>query len=245
MVPVSSSAQLVLLPWLLDWEPAGERTAFAAALHAGSTLGIGWVLRDDVRTLDRRTASLLAGTCVPAAVAGLLVADRLEQKLSRPGQLAALLAGAGVLLWVVDSRAERRPAGQSPGRAIGKRQAAFAAFAQIPALVPGVSRSGATLTALRASGVDRQTAERFSVLMSLPVTAGAAVLTLARADPSSVRRLAPSLGLGAGCAALAGAAAARVLQRRPARTATGPALYRLALAAAVARRIRTTGKDTW
>jgi len=202
-------------------------------------------MREDVRTLDRRTAALLAGTCVPAAVAGLLVADRLEQRLSRPGQLAALLAGAGALLWAVDHRAERRHVEPAPRRTIGKHHAALAAFAQIPALVPGVSRSGATLTALRAAGVDRQTAERFSVLMSLPVTAGAAVLTLARADPSAVRRLAPSLGVGAGCAALAGAAAARVLQRRPGRTATGPAIYRLALAAAVLRRIRTTGRDAW
>lgn len=243
VVPVSSSAQLVLLPWLLDWEPAGERTTFAAALHAGSCLGIGWVLREDVSSLDRRTACLLACTCVPAAVAGLCVADRLEQRLSRPGQLAALLAGAGVLLWAVDRRAEARP--RLPTGDVGPRQAAFAAFAQIPALVPGVSRSGATLTALRAAGVDRRAAERFSLLMSLPVTAGAAVLTLARADPAALRRLAPSLGAGAGCAAVAGAAAARLLQRRPGRAATGPALYRLLLAGAVVRRVRTTGKDAW
>jgi undecaprenyl-diphosphatase len=207
-------------------------------------------MRDDVRTLDGRTAALLAGTCVPAAVAGLLVADRLEQRLSRPGQLAALLAAAGALLWVVDHGAERRDgllrqADAGPSGPIGRHHAALAAFAQIPALVPGVSRSGATLTALRAAGVDRQTAERFSVLMSLPVTAGAAVLTLARADPSALRRLAPCLGVGAGCAALAGAAAARVLRRRPGRTATGPAMYRLALAAAVLRKVRTTGRDAW
>ena len=126
---------------------------------------------------------------------------------------------------------------------VGPRAAALAAFAQVAALAPGVSCSGATLTALRAAGVDRVAAQRFSLLMSLPVTAGAAALTLARSDRATLRALAPSLAVGAVCAALAGVAAARVRQRRPGRTATGPALYRLGLAAAVARRLRTTRKE--
>lgn len=256
-MPVSSSAQLVLLPWLLGWDHAEDRTTFAAALHAGSCLGIAWVMRDEVRSLDRRTAGLLAASTVPAAVAGLLVADRLERQLSRPAPLAALLASAGALLWVVDRRAEARPGpdgggvgvhvegGVGVGVGVGVRQVALAAFAQVPALAPGVSRSGATLTALRGAGVDRVTAEHFSLLMSLPVTAGAAVLTLARSDRATLRSLAPTLVVGAGCAAAAGAMGARLLRRRPGRSATGPAVYRLALAAAVVRRVRTTGKDGW
>ena len=302
MVPVSSSAQLVLLPWLLGWEQPSDRTTFAAGLHAGSCLGIAWVLRHDLRSLDRRTAALLAGSCVPAAVAGAVAADRVEQQLGRPPQLAVLLAAAGVLLWLADHRADRSaekhpdhraekhpethveqhsakiirglpsdtPGGSdgklrmitaagvpgAPGVAgvagvagvrgvpgVGPRAAALAAFAQVAALAPGVSCSGATLTALRAAGVDRVAAQRFSLLMSLPVTAGAAALTLARSDRATLRALAPSLAVGAVCAALAGVAAARVRQRRPGRTATGPALYRLGLAAAVARRLRTTRKE--
>lgn len=238
MVPVSSSAQLVLLPWLLGWEPPGDRTTFAAGLHAGSCLGITWVLRHDLRSLDRRTTGLLAGSCLPAAVAGALAADRVEARLGRPPQLAALLAGAGVLLWRADHRAE-----QSPRAGIGAREATVAAFAQIAALAPGVSRSGATLTALRAVGVERAAAQRFSLLMSLPVTAGAAALTLVRCDRATLRALAPPLATGAGCAALAGAVAARAQQLRPGRSATFPALYRLGLAAVVVRRLRTTRKD--
>ena len=268
MVPVSSSAQLVLLPWLLGWEPPGDRTTFAAGLHAGSCLGIAWVLRHDLRSLDRRTTGLLAGSCLPAAVAGALAADRVEARLGRPPQLAALLAGAGVLLWLADHRAERPPRemppreiirsspSDAPGvsdgnsrmifgvtREIGAWEATLAAFAQVAALAPGVSRSGATLTALRAVGVDRVAAERFSLLMSLPVTAGAAALTLARTDRATLRALARPLATGAGCAALTGAAAARAQQRSPGRSATLPALYRLGLAAAVVRRLRTTRKD--
>ncbi|MBW3646788.1 MAG: undecaprenyl-diphosphate phosphatase, partial [Actinobacteria bacterium] len=130
---------------------------------------------------------------------------------------------------------------------VGAREAALAALAQVAALAPGVSRSGATLTALRAAGVDRAPAQRFSLLMSLPVTAGAAVLTLARSDRTTLRALSPSLATGATCAGLAGAAAAWTQQRRPGRSATGPALYRLGLAAVVARRVlaehRSSRKD--
>ena len=100
-----------------------------------------------------------------------------------------------------------------------------------PFLADLVAREPAILTRLLDRGAD----DAFQL----------AVAPLARADPASVRRLAPSLGLGAGCAALAGAVAARVLQQRPGRTAAGPALYRLALAAAVLRRVHTTGRDSW
>jgi len=241
VVPVSSSAQLVLLPWLLAWEQPPERTTFAAGLHAGSSLGIAVALRHDLRTLDRRTVGLLAGSCLPAAAAGALAADRVEERLGRPPQLAVLLAAAGVVLWVADRR------GPTWGRTVGAREAALAALAQVAALAPGVSRSGATLTALRAAGVDRAPAQRFSLLMSLPVTAGAAALTLARSDRTTLRALSPSLAVGATCAALAGAAATWTQQRRPGRSVTGPALYRLALAALVARRVlaerRSSRKD--
>lgn len=221
VVPVSSSAQLALLPWLLGWTPPADRTGFAAGLHAGSCAGIATV----VGVPDRRTLLLVAATSAPAAVAGLLAADRVEQRLGRPPQLAALLAGAGVLLWAADRWSPQ-------DRAVGPREAGWAALAQVTALVPGVSRSGATLTALRLAGVDRAAAQRFSLLMSLPVTAGAAGLTLTRS-----RSLPPATALGAATAAVAGAVAARAQARRPGSSAALPALYRLGLAALVARRL--------
>ena len=225
VVPVSSSAQLVLLPWLLGWQSPADRTGFAAGLHAGSCVGIAAV----VGRPDRRTAVLVAATSVPAAVAGLLAADRVEARLGRPPQLAALLAGAGALLWAVDRWSPQ-------DRQVGGREAAYAAAAQVAALVPGVSRSGATLTALRLAGVERSAAQRFSLLMSLPVTAGAAGLTLARN-----RSLTPQTVLGAGTAALAGAAAAGTVSRRGGDSAALAAAYRLGLAVIVARHLRRKG----
>ncbi|MCW2667949.1 MAG: pyrophosphate phosphatase, partial [Frankiales bacterium] len=103
VLPVSSSAHLALLPGLLGWPDPPHRTTFAAALHAGSTLGICWGLRRDLAALarsrtGRRTALLAAATSVPAAVAGLIGGDAVESRLGRPRQVAALLAGAGLLL---------------------------------------------------------------------------------------------------------------------------------------------------
>src|SRR5206468_9096972 len=72
VLPVSSSAQLTLLPWLLGWEEAADRTTFAAALHAGSCAGIAWSLRDDIRRLRPRDVMTIAATSLPAAVAGYL-----------------------------------------------------------------------------------------------------------------------------------------------------------------------------
>ncbi|MEX2291991.1 MAG: undecaprenyl-diphosphate phosphatase [Mycobacteriales bacterium] len=238
VIPVSSSAQLVLLPWLLRWEQPTDRTTFAAGLHAGSCLGIAWALREELRGLDRRTLALLAASSLPAAVAGAAVADRVEERLGRPPQLAALLAAAGAVMWWVDARQATQEADPRP---VDARQAALAGLAQVVALIPGVSRSGATLTALRAAGVERAEAERFSLLMSLPVTAGAAVLTLARADCRSLREMAPGLVSGTTTAALAGALAATRLRRHPGRPLAAAAFYRLGLAAVVARRLVREG----
>ncbi|MDQ3502378.1 MAG: hypothetical protein M3486_02000, partial [Actinomycetota bacterium] len=120
VVPVSSSAQLVLLPWLLGWKQPSDRTTFAAGLHAGSCLGIAFVLRQEICSLDRQTVGLLAGSCLPAAVAGALAADRVEARLGRPPQLAVLLAGAGAVLWLTDRRGRQ---GEGAGRGGGAREA--------------------------------------------------------------------------------------------------------------------------
>jgi undecaprenyl-diphosphatase len=225
VVPVSSSAQLSLLPWLLGWPPEPDRTSFAAGLHAGSSVGIALALRKELMALDRAQAGRLLLTSVPAAVAGLVGQDAIEARLGRPGPTAALLVGAGALMWLADRRAEDSP--------LATRHATAAALAQVLALAPGVSRSGASLTALRALRAPGPEAMRFSLLMSLPVTAGAGLLTMARA------RKAPELGpaLVAGVAAYG---AAKALDRASYRVVTVAALYRAGVAALVAVRLRTS-----
>ena len=231
--PVSSSAQLALLPPLVGWDPPPHRTALAAALHAGSTAGIAWAVRRELGALRRSEAAVLLATCVPAALAGLLVDDAVEERLGGPRTTAALLGAAGALLWAADRGPQQRTA-------VGPADAAAAALAQLAALAPGVSRSGATLTALRLRGVDRAAAAHFSLLMSLPVSGGAALLPLARASRPVLRELAPLLAAGLPSAALAGAAAASAWRRAPGRGLRSAAVYRLGLAAVVlARRPRS------
>lgn len=220
---MSSSAQLTLLPWLLRWPVPADRTGFAAGLHAGSTVGVALALREDLRALTRSDVRRLLATSVPAALVGAVAHGAVERRLGRPGPTAALLALSGMALWLADART-------APPRELGSGDLVVAAIAQPAALVPGVSRAGATLTALRARGVDRETAVRASLLMSLPVTGGAAALTAVRA------RQAPPL-LPTALAGLSAYAAARRL--RPTRAwVAASVLYRLGVAGAVAARLR-------
>jgi len=245
--PVSSSAQLTLLPWLLGWQPPADRTRFAAGLHLGSALGVAAALRDDVRALNPAQVRRTVLSAAPAAVAGLLLHGAVERRLGRPGPTAALLAAAGLALLVADRHAES-PGPMTPSRSRwggfvgesnldsptkppqGVGELRGAAAAQVLALAPGVSRTGATLTALRGRGVPRDEALRTSLLMSLPITLGAAGLTAIRGR--EVPPVVPTVVAGIS----AYTAARRV--RATERFVTTSVIYRLALAAAVAHRLR-------
>ncbi|MDP9183513.1 MAG: undecaprenyl-diphosphate phosphatase [Actinomycetota bacterium] len=233
--PVSSSAQLALLPWLAGWQQPDDRTRFAAGLHLGSAAGMALALRDDVRSLTPHDVRRIALSSAPAALAGLLLQGVVERRLGRPGPTAALLAISGAGLWMADSRAgnDRCPVDARATRKGGQsshRGMVAASLAQVLALAPGVSRTGATLTALRARGVPRDEALRASLLMSLPVTAGAAGLTAVRGG--SVPPLLPT--------ALAGLSAYVTARRvRPSRGfVVASVAYRLGVAAAVAAKLR-------
>lgn len=173
---MSSSAQLTLLPWLARWEPPEDRTRFAAGLHAGSTAGLALALREDLRALRPAEVRGLLLSAAPAAAAGLLLQGPVERRLGRPGRTAVLMAISGVALWVADRQAEVGP-GHGP---LTQDDIRTAGIAQVAALAPGVSRTGVSLTAFRVRGLDREQALRTSLLMSIPVTAGAAGLTAVR-----------------------------------------------------------------
>ena len=195
-----------------------DRTTFAAGLHAGSALGVAAALRPSATEV----ASVLPAT-IPAAVAGLVAQRLVESRLGGVRSTALLLAASGAALLVAD----RRPS----WRAVSPRDVTVAGVAQVAALAPGVSRAGATLAALRAREVTRDDAFRTSLVMSLPVTVGAAALTAARS------RRTPSL-----VASLIAGAASYVTARRVTgspRLYTGSSAYRVGLAAAVlARSVR-------
>lgn len=251
LMPISSSAHTTLVPWLAGWpyaEMDGEaRKGFELALHAGAGSALAIAMRGGLRRSARglgrgKLLGLLAVSAAPAALAGLALRGPIERRLGGPGAIAAgLLAGAAAL--ALADRGD--PAGRRSLRELGAGDGLALGLAQACALVPGVSRNGATLAAARARGFGREDARSLSWLVALPVllgASGAETLALARG-----RSRAPRVPAAAGAAAafLSTLASARLLcARRRAAGAGGRgalfpySLYRVALAALVLRRLR-------
>jgi undecaprenyl-diphosphatase len=258
LLPVSSSGHLVLVPALLGWPyarlPSDVRKAFEVALHTGAGLALAWLLRDDVRAAARDPLGTTLLTA-PAAAIALGLEPVIEERVSTPKVAAiAQIASAGALA-AADARASaqgsdppsverdsaakgsdppsvERDSGAEGSDPIPRLREFGVGLAQAVALVPGVSRNGATLTAARALGFDRAAAARISWRAGLPIIGGATVLKVARL---AQRGLAPELRapFAAGAAAafastLAAAPLLRVVERRSYLPIAG---YRAALGA--------------
>jgi undecaprenyl-diphosphatase len=238
-LPVSSSAHLYVIPKLLGWTYAG--VAFDVALHWGTLLALlaafwgDWLALARTaltggrpeRDIARATWLKLAIASVPAAILGLLLQDLVETRLRALPIQAATLAVFGFLLWWVD---RSRPAGREL-RDPGWGACLFMGAAQALALVPGVSRSGITLTAGRAAGLARVSAARFSFLLATPITFGAGLVEL-RHVPHDLAL--PTLLIGVVTAAVTGFFAIRGLIHWLGRAGFGLFFaYRLALAAII------------
>ena len=186
-LPISSSAHLAILPWWMGWEDPG--LAFDVALHLGTLIALLVFFRKELialtfaglRTLRHRSlgpghegrmAWMVALGSIPGAVMGLLLEHHAEHAFRAPRLIAAAMAVMGVLLYVVDRRASQRRRLEE----LTFRDALLIGLAQGAAIIPGVSRSGATITAGRASCLDRTAAARFSFLLAIPITAGAALV---------------------------------------------------------------------
>jgi undecaprenyl-diphosphatase len=253
LLPVSSSGHTSLVPWLAGWQYAqlggGRRKAFELALHTGAGLALALDMRAQARSAGagagadadagdrRRRAAVLALSLAPPALAGTLLRDRIERRLGGPRSIAAGLAAGAVAMAAADRLA---PARRSSGEA-GAADGLALGIAQALALIPGVSRSGATLTAARARGFARADARELSRLVALPVILGAGAqqgLRLARGGipPGSGGELALG-GLAAFGSTLV---AAQVLRRGGygERALLPYSLYRCLLAALVVARLR-------
>jgi undecaprenyl-diphosphatase len=227
LLPVSSSAHVELLPWLLGWEHArldgARRKELQVALHAGTAVALA-------AQRPRLRPGLLAAATLPPAAAALLFEDVVEQRLGTPGAMAAGLV-AGSIALVASDRAPQRRGGDEAGVVDG----AWLGLAQATALVPGVSRSGATRSIARALGFTRPAARALSAEVALPILVGATLLKgvrLAQRRPGA--RETAALAAGALAAAASTAAALR-LQRRASLPPAAWAAYRTALAIAVLR----------
>ena len=242
-LPISSSAHLYVIPKLLGWTYEG--LPFDVALHWGTLLALlaafwkdWWTLAKDALAGDRSVRQTARGTwlklivsSVPAAIAGVLLQDLAETRLRSLPLQAGMLAVFGFLLWWVD---RSRPQGHET-RDPGWVACLTMGTAQALALVPGVSRSGITITAGRASGLAKVSAARFSFLLATPITFGAGLLEL-RHMPRDLHG--HTLAIGVLTAAVTGFFAIRGLIRWLGRAGFGVFFaYRVALAALILLRI--------
>lgn len=218
-LPVSSSGHLVIVRSLMGIQPAGM--TFEVMVHFATLLAILVAFRGELVELVRavarlpawmlrreasngaddpylRLALLILLGSVPAGVAGLLWKDAIGQLFQNPSVAAAMLLVTGLLLWVSD----RVHWGSSELLQLRPWQALVTGVAQAAALVPGISRSGSTITVALFAGVRRDAAGRFSFLLAIPAIAGATLL--------EARELLAGAGSVSGPALLAGAVAAGV-----------------------------------
>lgn len=237
-LPVSSSAHLALTPYFLGWSDPG--LAFDVALHFGTLLALIWYFRQEWLEMiastwrivttrriesvhDRRVLYLIVAT-IPGGIGGLLLNDLAETTFRSPVIIATSLIVMGILLWVVDRWCVRTRGLED----ITLRDAIIVGCAQVLALVPGVSRSGSTMTAGRLLRLDRPSAARFSFLMSMPITLAAVIVKV----PHAVQEHGASWPLLAGvvAAAVSSWLAIAVLLRYVSRHSFGVfAVYRVLL----------------
>ncbi|MFZ9925020.1 MAG: undecaprenyl-diphosphate phosphatase [Ilumatobacteraceae bacterium] len=250
--PISSSGHLELVPWLFDWNDLDNEsvsTAFDAALHLGTLVAVVVAVRQELARLvltglrhpfaseqeraatpHGRLAWLYLLTAVPAAIVGALFDDMIAERLGGPVVVAISLIGFGGVLWWADRRAGDRLAEH-----LTTRDALLIGAAQVLALNPGTSRSGITISAMRALGYGRAAAVRMSFVIGVPIIAGAGVWKVTGLVIDGVPSgLASAMVIGVGTAAITGWLAISALQRVAARGNFNVFVwYRLALGIAV------------
>ncbi len=243
LLPVSSSAHIVLIPWLAgwDWEAIDPevRKSFEVALHAGAAaallIGQRELIAEELRGFDARGAVVLALSFVPAAVVGYKFERQIERRLGGPRATAyGLLAGAAAML-AADTRPQLRgrgEAGAADGLALGVAQAA--------ALAPGVSRNGITLAAARCRRFSRDQANLLSRTIALPIIVGATALKgtrLVRRSSSPGPHRSMAIGVAASFAStLASQRLIKLVERD--RALWPYAIYRAGLATVVLAKLR-------
>lgn len=201
-LPISSSGHLVLVPWILDWHGVGESNlAFDVLVHLGTLaavfgyfwrdfkrlIGAAWSgvsRRDPMGTPDSRLAWFILGGSIPAGLAGLALKDWFEGLFGNPAAVAVLLFGTAGLLFLAERMRAHRDASRAHERGLNTlntmkwADALWIGAAQALAILPGISRSGATIAAGLQRGFDRASAARFSFLLGTPAIIGAAALQL-------------------------------------------------------------------
>jgi len=192
-LPISSSAHLVLIPWILRWTDPG--LTFDVALHVGTLVAViiyfwkdWWQLIikgfTDVRSEKGRLFWYLVVATVPGAIAGFLLEKKAETLFRSPLLIAIMLILMGIFLYWSDHRSSKNMEMNN----ITLRTSLLIGISQAVAIIPGVSRSGITMTTGLLMGLTREGAARFSFLLSTPIIFGAAMVKLpgVLSNPSAI-----------------------------------------------------------
>ena len=230
-LPISSSAHLYAIPYLFGIsDPLLSSLAFAAVIHLGTLAAVLVALRSDVtrltrvvlRTLtslgrhrgepadERLILAIVIGT-IPAVVFGFAAGDLLESAVRTPLVVAGAVTAGALLLWF----AERVSTRERPLQSVGVIDGLMIGLAQALALIPGISRSGATISGGLLLGFRRESAARFGFLLGIPAIAGAGTIQLRRLLESSedLAASAPLLLIGVVSAFISGLFAIKLLFR--------------------------------
>lgn len=203
VLPISSSAHLVIVPWLSKWNYQG--LSFDVALHMGTALAfIIYFFKDWVKmigsafTKNRANKNniflFLVIATIPGALAGLVLEKKAETVFRSPVLIATMLFIFAVILWLADHIGKK----QRSVEEVDLKTALLIGIAQAFAIIPGVSRSGITMTAGLFKGLSREAAARFSFLLATPIIVAAGVLKLPKLHGSDL-----NLAFWAGVAASA------------------------------------------
>ena len=249
-LPVSSSGHLIVVPALLGWDdPFLGSLAFSVMLHVATLLALLLYFRADWQRLipaglaairdrsfrgdpDRRLAWLLAASTVPAVIVGVALNDLIETAFREPRLVAITLVAGGAILWLADRVGSKA----RPIEGLTFPMALGIGAAQALALIPGVSRSGISISAGLFAGLDREAAARFAFLMATPITAGAGLWELRKILAGEAGVELPIVPLVAGMVAslIAGIAAIAVTLRfLRSHSVTVFVVYRVALSALI------------
>jgi undecaprenyl-diphosphatase len=187
-LPISSHGHLVLLPFIFGWEE--PTLSFIVAVHLGTTLSILWVFRERLVELmrgafgrgnpaDGRFVGLILLATIPAAILGAVFSDQIDRIFDRPVINAFLFAGTAWILFTAESVYEKRDETQARDeRMVTAVDAGAIGVAQAVAILPSISRSGATIAAGMVRGLSREAAAKFSFLMAIPIILGAVAVKI-------------------------------------------------------------------
>ncbi|MDN5707903.1 MAG: UDP pyrophosphate phosphatase [Planococcus sp. (in: firmicutes)] len=189
-IPISSSGHLLIAQYFLDVEIEGSNSTFALLVNSASLIAVLIIYRDDIKRLvinglkffkektpetrrDFMFVVYLVVATIPAGIIGVLFQDTIDSYLSTIVTVGVTLVITGLALWLI-----RNMRGQRKDGNMTMKDAWIIGGAQAVALIPGISRSGATIVAAMARGINQETALRFSFLLFIPVSFGGAVLSI-------------------------------------------------------------------